>query len=53
MNELEELEQEELDAKMLEAPTPAMKVPNVPSHEPGRYFSKLTFSYTIPMVSNA
>jgi charged multivesicular body protein 4A/B len=32
---LEELEQEELDAKMLEAPTPAMNVPNVPSHEPG------------------
>lgn len=40
MNELEELEQEELDAKMLEAPTPAMKVPNVPSHEPGKYLSK-------------
>lgn len=37
MNELEELEQEELDAKMLEAPTPAMSVPNVPSHEPGSY----------------
>ncbi|CAO3660285.1 unnamed protein product [Umbelopsis ramanniana] len=34
LNELEELEQEELDAKMLEAPTPAMSVPNVPSHEP-------------------
>jgi len=34
MNELEELEQEELDAKMLETVPPAMRAPNVPSHEP-------------------
>jgi hypothetical protein len=35
LNELEELEQEELDAKMLESAPPAMRAPNVPSHEPG------------------
>ncbi|KAG2176420.1 hypothetical protein INT43_005660 [Umbelopsis isabellina] len=34
LNELEELEQEELDAKMLESAPPAMRAPNVPSHEP-------------------
>ncbi|KAG2222837.1 hypothetical protein INT45_000452 [Circinella minor] len=34
LNELEELEQEELDAKMLDTPAPAMDVPDVPSHEP-------------------
>ncbi|OAD73365.1 hypothetical protein PHYBLDRAFT_21078 [Phycomyces blakesleeanus NRRL 1555(-)] len=35
LNELEELEQEELDAKMLETPSPAVYTPNVPRHEPG------------------
>ncbi|ORY91314.1 Snf7 family [Syncephalastrum racemosum] len=34
LNELEELEQEELDAKMLETPAPSVYTPNVPSHEP-------------------
>ncbi|KAI8340474.1 Snf7 family [Chlamydoabsidia padenii] len=36
LNELEELEQEELDAKMLETPAPAVYTPNVPTHEPER-----------------
>ncbi|KAL0085535.1 Snf7 family [Phycomyces blakesleeanus] len=36
LNELEELEQEELDAKMLETPSPAVYTPNVPRHEPER-----------------
>ncbi|EIE77900.1 hypothetical protein RO3G_02604 [Rhizopus delemar RA 99-880] len=34
LNELEELEQEELDAKMLETPSPAVSAPNVPVHAP-------------------
>ncbi|KAG0172177.1 ESCRT-III subunit protein snf7 [Apophysomyces sp. BC1034] len=34
--ELEELEQEELDAKMLETPSPALSTPNVPTYEPAR-----------------
>ncbi|KAI7869479.1 Snf7-domain-containing protein [Spinellus fusiger] len=36
LNELEELEQEELDAKMLETPSPAVYTPNVPVYEPIR-----------------
>lgn len=36
MNELEELEQEELDAKMLETPSPVVSAPNVPNHMPGK-----------------
>ncbi|KAI8064621.1 Snf7 family [Gongronella butleri] len=36
LNELEELEQEELDAKMLDTPGPALVTPNVPTHEPER-----------------
>ncbi|KAL1934211.1 hypothetical protein VTP01DRAFT_6393 [Rhizomucor pusillus] len=35
LNELEELEQEELDAKMLNTPAPAVYTPDVPAHEPG------------------
>ncbi|KAI9244020.1 Snf7 family [Phascolomyces articulosus] len=38
LNELEELEQEELDAKMLDTPAPAMDVPDVPSHEPSKFY---------------
>ncbi|CAO3665368.1 unnamed protein product [Rhizopus microsporus] len=34
LNELEELEQEELDAKMLETPSPVITAPNVPVHVP-------------------
>ncbi|KAI9276210.1 Snf7-domain-containing protein [Sporodiniella umbellata] len=34
LNELEELEQEELDAKMLETPSPVVSAPNVPLHTP-------------------
>ncbi|KAG1198674.1 hypothetical protein G6F62_010066 [Rhizopus arrhizus] len=34
LNELEELEQEELDAKMLETPSPVVTAPNVPVHVP-------------------
>ncbi|CAO3699113.1 unnamed protein product [Rhizopus stolonifer] len=34
LNELEELEQEELDAKMLETPSPVVSAPNVPVHVP-------------------
>ncbi|KAI8139535.1 Snf7 family [Fennellomyces sp. T-0311] len=34
LNELEELEQEELDAKMLDTPAPAMDTPDVPIHTP-------------------
>lgn len=33
---MEELEQEELDAKMLETPSPAVSAPNVPVHAPGK-----------------
>jgi charged multivesicular body protein 4 len=33
---LEELEQEELDAKMLETPSPVVSAPNVPNHMPGK-----------------
>lgn len=36
LNELEELEQEELDAKMLETPSPVVSAPNVPNHMPGK-----------------
>lgn len=36
LNELEELEQEELDAKMLETPSPVITAPNVPVHVPGK-----------------
>lgn len=34
LNELEELEQEELDAKMLDTPAPAVVTPDVPVHKP-------------------
>lgn len=34
LNELEELEQEELDAKMLDTPAPAVITPDVPVHKP-------------------
>ncbi|KAI9317694.1 Snf7-domain-containing protein [Dichotomocladium elegans] len=34
LNELEELEQEELDSKMLDTPAPAVITPNVPVHHP-------------------
>ncbi|KAI8967768.1 Snf7 family [Mycotypha africana] len=34
LNELEELEQEELDAKMLETPSPVVSAPNVPNRVP-------------------
>ncbi|CAO3626868.1 2-Hacid_dh_C domain-containing protein [Mucor velutinosus] len=34
LNELEELEQEELDAKMLETPSPVVSAPNVPTRVP-------------------
>ncbi|CAO3595200.1 unnamed protein product [Absidia cylindrospora] len=41
LNELEELEQEELDAKMLETPAPAVYTPNVPTHEPERHKTRV------------
>lgn len=40
LNELEELEQEELDAKMLETPSPVITAPNVPVHVPGKIYIK-------------
>lgn len=40
LNELEELEQEELDAKMLETPSPVVSAPNVPVHVPGKTTAK-------------
>ena len=43
LNELEELEQEELDAKMLDTPAPAMDVPDVPSHEPSKLLARIFF----------
>lgn len=33
---MEELEQEELDAKMLETPSPVVSAPNVPKNMPGK-----------------
>ncbi|CDS14366.1 hypothetical protein LRAMOSA06535 [Lichtheimia ramosa] len=36
LNELEELEQEELDAKMLDTPAPAVVTPDVPVHKPSK-----------------
>lgn len=48
LTELEELEQEELDAKMLETPAPAVYTPNVPTHEPGN--DLVTFLIDIPLI---
>lgn len=49
MDELEKMEQEELDAKMLETPSPVITAPNVPMHVPGNvffvyYFELLTWN---------
>jgi charged multivesicular body protein 4 len=49
LTELEELEQEELDAKMLETPAPAVYTPNVPTHEPGNYPTKCPKTH--PLIS--
>lgn len=50
MNELEELEQEELDAKMLETPSPIVSAPNVPKTMPGK--ERVIIIMIVSRVSN-